>query len=56
MNDLTVKINIPLEIKFIHRIEKQLDMALIPMGFTRETTTKNIDTTEINYRQFGIVI
>ena len=56
MPDLTVKISVPLRIEFIQRIEKQLDAALVPMGFTRETTTKSSDFTELNYRQFGVTL
>lgn len=40
------------DINFIHAIEKELDLALVKLGFTRTTTSKN-NKTILNYVQFG---
>ena len=54
--DITIRLNFVLdttEIDFIQHIEKSIDCALSPIGFTRVTSTKSGDYVEINYFQYG---
>ena len=51
-----VKLNFGLNtayISIIQGIEKGIDMALSPLGFTRTTSTKDGDFVEINYRKYA---
>jgi hypothetical protein len=54
--DIVVTINHGLDeydIEFIQQIEKHIDAALAPVGFTRSTSTKGGKTVEFVYWQFG---
>jgi hypothetical protein len=58
-HDITVKLNFGLDtasIEFIQGIEKQLDKALSPVGFTRTGSGKGGDFAEFHYRQFGVAL
>ena len=52
-SDIVLKINTPLDIEFIHIIEKEVDAVLIPLGFSRQSTAHEKDHVEISFRQFG---
>ncbi|MGZ4851222.1 MAG: hypothetical protein ACXV2C_07575 [Candidatus Bathyarchaeia archaeon] len=59
MSDITVRLNFGLDtadISLIQGIEKQLDAALQPIGFTRTTTGKGGDFAEFNYRQYAVAL
>lgn len=56
--DIVVTINHTLEeydIEFIQQIERHIDKALAPLGFTRSGTTK-AEKTELVYWQFGAAL
>ncbi len=57
-NDIVVRINhttpedYPIE--FVQQIEKEIDKALSPLGFSRSKTGKLTDAVEMTYFQFGV--
>ncbi len=59
MNKASVTLDVGVDktdIKFIQHLEKEIDSVMVKNGFTRTTTTKKGDSTEFNYRQFGVVL
>ena len=47
-SDIKVSINVPIDIDFKHLLEKVLDKALAPMGFSRTFSSyKEDDTAEL---------
>lgn len=54
-SDVTVILDKKYDVKWKHTFEKKLDEALIPLGFSRiSSTVKEDNSTEINFRQFGV--
>jgi len=54
--DIVVTINHGLDkysIGFIRQIEKQIDSALAPVGFSRSISSKSNNEVTLNYWQFG---
>jgi hypothetical protein len=43
-------------IEYIHWFEKQMDAALIPMGYSRVGTEKSDDKIEFRYYQFAVAL
>ena len=43
-----------LSIEWVQAIEKALDKAFVPLGFTRDKSSKSEDNIEFHYAQFGV--
>ena len=41
-----------LDIKYIHQIEKEIDIAMTKVGFTRTNTSKEKNKIILNYKQY----
>ena len=53
-SDIDIFINVPLDIRFVHQIEKEVDSAIGKLGFTRQCSTHLADgLTILGYRQFA---
>ena len=52
-SDIEVSVNIPVDIRLVHQIEREVDDAVGKIGFVRCSTTHHGEGVVIGYRQFA---